>query len=249
MLGDPKRSICLLVLLAAAACSRESQPPQVLRIGLTDDAAPVGEALLACAPQDEDIPVRIERVAPTAAALDEYDLLARLGAPEEETGFAALVAEEQIVLVLNPDNPLQSLTTSQAAEIFAGRVTAWSELGGEEQEISAWIGLEGGEARDLFGAEILRGGRVGGNTRLAGSVEQLLDAVAEDPGAVGVLPAALVDERVKAVEIGLNVPVLVLAAGEPEGAARQLVACLQSGAGRDFLDGQYPREGRIEDGE
>jgi hypothetical protein len=231
--------VFILILLVAAACGGDGEASRTLHIGLTDDAAAAGAALLACIPQDEGIDVQIEPADASITSLDDFDLLIRLGDPEE-VGFAAQIAADRIVLVLNLDNPVQNLTRSHTADIFAGRLDNWAELGGDEEELTAWIGLEGQEARVLFEREVL-GGLIGGNTRLAGSPQQMLAAVAGDPGAVGVLPAALADEGVTIVDLGLVTPVLVLAKEEPEGPARQVLACLQTGLGRDILKQQYPR--------
>jgi hypothetical protein len=230
--------VFILILLVAAACRGDGEASQTLHIGLTDDAAAAGAALLACIPQDEGIDVQIEPADASNTSLDDFDLLIRLGAPEE-AGFAAQIAAERIVLILNPDNPVQNLTRAQAADIFAGRVDNWAELGGDEEELTAWVGLEGQEARVLFEREVL-GGLISGNTRLAGSPQQMLAAVAGDSGAVGVLPAALTDEGVTLVDLDLVTPVLVLAKAEPEGPARQVLACLQTGPGLEILEEQYP---------
>lgn len=236
----PWRLAGLCLLLAVTACSGPDAEPQLLRVGVSADAAPAGPALMACAPNAENIQVEVE-AAPPAAAVGDYDVLIRLGV-QEEAGFAAQIAEERIVAVLNPGNPLSNVNRQTIAAIFSGRVRDGSDLGGNPGAIVAWAGLEGEEARALFETELLGGASVGGDTRLAGSPQQLLTAVAADPAAVGLLPAALADERVDVVELGLRVPVLATASTEPAGAVRQLIACLQSGAGQALLDAQYAEE-------
>lgn len=228
------------LLLFTTACGEATVEPRVLRVGVSADASPVGPALMACAPEAETMQMLVE-AAPPVATVEDYDLLIRLGTGEG-TGFAAKIAEEEIVVVLNPSNPMRSITRQAAAGIYSGRISDWSDLGGNMGSIAAWTGLEGEEARELFEAEALGGASVGGNTRLAGSPQQLLAAVAADPAAVGLLPAALADERVRTVDIGLQAPVLALAPAEPEGPARQVLACLQSGAGQALLEAQYPEE-------
>ncbi len=68
-----------------------------------------------------------------------------LGATERETlaeaGFAYTeepVAGEGFVFVVNADNPVDSLTSDQLRDIYAGRITNWSEVGGEDLPIIAY---------------------------------------------------------------------------------------------------------------
>ncbi|GAA4649203.1 phosphate ABC transporter substrate-binding/OmpA family protein [Kistimonas scapharcae] len=46
-----------------------------------------------------------------------------------------VVGIDGIAVVVHPDNPLQQLTIDQVARIFAGEVSNWSELGGEDHPI------------------------------------------------------------------------------------------------------------------
>jgi phosphate transport system substrate-binding protein len=45
------------------------------------------------------------------------------------------IAKEGFVFVVNKDNPVDSITQEQLRGIYSGRITCWSELGGETQEI------------------------------------------------------------------------------------------------------------------
>ncbi len=48
------------------------------------------------------------------------------------------VAGEGFVFVVNADNPVDSLTSEQLRDIYAGRITNWSEVGGEDLPILAY---------------------------------------------------------------------------------------------------------------
>ena len=47
----------------------------------------------------------------------------------------SVVGIDGIAVVVHPDNPLQQLKIDQVARIFAGKVSNWSELGGEDRPI------------------------------------------------------------------------------------------------------------------
>lgn len=46
-----------------------------------------------------------------------------------------VVARDAIAIVVHPSNPVDSLTLQQLSDIFSGRITDWSEVGGEGRPI------------------------------------------------------------------------------------------------------------------
>ncbi len=45
------------------------------------------------------------------------------------------VAKEGFVFVVSKDNPVESLTQQQIRDIYSGKITNWSEVGGNDEEI------------------------------------------------------------------------------------------------------------------
>ena len=70
---------------------------------------------------------------------------------EKEKGLQETVlALDGIAVVVNPGNPVSDLTIEQIAEIYTGKITNWSEVGGADGEIVV-IGREAGSGtRDGF---------------------------------------------------------------------------------------------------
>ena len=48
------------------------------------------------------------------------------------------IATEALVFVVNENNPVSSLTTQQVRDIYAGNITNWSQVGGEDMPIAAF---------------------------------------------------------------------------------------------------------------
>jgi phosphate transport system substrate-binding protein len=46
-----------------------------------------------------------------------------------------VVARDAIAVVVHPDNPVDQLTLAQVSDIYTGRITNWSEVGGEDRPI------------------------------------------------------------------------------------------------------------------
>lgn len=51
---------------------------------------------------------------------------------------AVPVAKEGFVFVVNTNNPVDSLTSQQIRDIYSGKITNWSEVGGNDEEIIAY---------------------------------------------------------------------------------------------------------------
>lgn len=70
---------------------------------------------------------------------------------DTETGLTAtILALDGIAVVVNSSNGVSDLTVTQIADIFTGKITNWSEVGGDDLEISC-IGRESGSGtRDGF---------------------------------------------------------------------------------------------------
>jgi hypothetical protein len=214
-------------LLFLAACAPQGAPNAEMRIAISPAAQPASAALLACIPSSDELIVSIESLYSGTFELADFDLFIRLG-ESSEPEFAAQLATENIVIILAPDNTA-SMTRAEAAALFSG----------QDESTELWIGPESDEARQLFETEVMLGSPVDGEAQLAANPEDILAAVAGNPSAAGVLPAAWADSRVQAVNLDLNVPLLAVAMTEPQGAARQVLACLQGESGQAALAELY----------
>ena len=70
---------------------------------------------------------------------------------DSETGLKSVtVALDGIAIIVNADSGVSDLSLQQISDIFTGKITNWSEVGGEDLEISC-IGRESGSGtRDGF---------------------------------------------------------------------------------------------------
>jgi hypothetical protein len=224
------KSVALFVILfVLSACGGTAEPLTALRIVISPAAHPVHQAVLTCAPVSEDISVSIDSYYPGSFALADYNVFIRLGDLGENAGFVAQIATEEIVVIANTELGLEQLTRSEAADIFSGRSGAYA----------IWVGTQNDEARQLFTADILLGSPVSSLASLAASPEQMLSEVSADANAAGILPAAWADDTVQSINLGIETPVLAISATEPAGAARDLIACLQSETGQAILGEKY----------
>ncbi|MFP4363871.1 MAG: phosphate ABC transporter substrate-binding protein [Spirochaetia bacterium] len=75
---------------------------------------------------------------------------------EEEAGVMATpIALDGIAIVVNADVPVDALSLDQVAAIFAGEITNWSEIGGEDAPIVVVNRDEASGTRGAFGELVL----------------------------------------------------------------------------------------------
>jgi phosphate transport system substrate-binding protein len=117
----------------------------------------------------------------TAAELNAAWQLGKLDSPEQQY----VVALDALATVVNPENPLASLSVGDLNRIVSGRVRDWKELGGKPGPIHLHV-VDGGQA-DLV-RQILRAGTVvRADARHHPDRDFLLAALAADAGGIGLV--------------------------------------------------------------
>ena len=127
-----------------------------------------------------DVVMSITRMSPADAGR-----LASLGAM---TGPAteAVIGLQGIVVAVNPANPAVSLTLPQLRDVFSGRITDWSELGGTRGPVHVYVsgGRDGATAPQEVGI-----GQDGLPATTAWvTADGMPSALASDRGGIGLLP-------------------------------------------------------------
>lgn len=234
-----KRTLLFLCILLTA-CGARATSIEALHIGLSPNAQPISAALLACLPQ-EGVEVTIDSLYPSQADLSQLDVYFQLGVPSQRPAFAAQIAEERAVFVVNSAQNLRSLSALNVAALLSGRIRSWEELGGGTEDVLLFVPPDGDEARRALSASLRAG--IGGQALIATGPQTLLENVAANSGAAGILPAAWAAQEpaLRAFDFDVSLPVLALAAQTPQGPARSLLACLQGPTGQAILAESYVR--------
>ncbi len=122
-----------------------------------------------------------------------------------ELGFGLdvlTIAVDAIAVVVHPNNPVTNLSLNQVTGIYTGKITNWSELGGENRRISVVSREPGSGTRGAF-EEV-----VGFVDQLApGAIEfdgtgGVKASVAGNINAVGYISLGSMDPEVKALSVG-----------------------------------------------
>ena len=121
---------------------------------------------------------------------------------EKSSGLTETVlAYDGIAVVVSPENPVSDLTIEQIADIYTGKITNWSEVGGNDAEI-VLIGREAGSGtRDGF--ESITGTEEACQYRQElTSTGDVIATVSQNPNAIGYASLSDVKESVKALSVG-----------------------------------------------
>lgn len=251
------KQFLILVLLAAllSSCAAAAAPAptptrataQVLAVQITPTLRGLSAQLSECARRQWTLGLVIdERAAPRQEA-GGGGLALRWGPPNPLNGYAVEIGKERLVVVVHPDNPVTRLNRAQVRGIYTGSIFDWGSLLKPAcescaadrssdpftgKEIHAWAYVPGEDIRQLF--ETAYGMSISHSA--AGTAphgEAARQAVAEDPQAIAFLPARLVDGSVRTLKIegvdeaALTAPLLAIGSSEPQGLARQWLACVQ----------------------
>ena len=120
---------------------------------------------------------------------------------EKASGLQETVlAYDGIAMIVNPANPVEDLTLEQIADIYTGKITNWSELGGSDSEI-VLIGREAGSGTRSGFEEIVEVKDLCQYRQELSSTGDVIATVAQNPGAIGYASLASVKDTVKAVKV------------------------------------------------
>ena len=121
---------------------------------------------------------------------------------EKASGLQETVlAYDGIAMIVNPANPVEDLTLEQIADIYTGKITNWSELGGSDSEI-VLMGREAGSGTRSGFEEIVEVKDLCQYRQELSSTGDVIATVAQNPGAIGYASLASVKDTVKAVKVG-----------------------------------------------
>jgi len=202
--------VALLFLAACAPSDTSTDEVQALDIYATPAAQPWLADVYACAP--DGIVLRV------VDSPDQADLALRLGEPDLWLAPVYQIGSEEILVAAHPASPLQDLTLEETRALFAGAGDPSAEV---------WVYAGGEDVQGICEQAVMAGRPVTSLARLAAGPQHMSDILSETPNAVGLLPRRWKAGDLRIVYTIPDVPVLALVNGEPQGALRALLACLQ----------------------
>jgi hypothetical protein len=158
---------------------------------------------------------------------DAVQLDLRLGQPDGLPYPAYQIGSEELLVVVNTQNPVGSLSAAQVAGLFTGQTASWKDLNGMAGQVQPWVFPASEDVEQLFERTVLGGAPVSSGARLANTPDELAQAVAADVNAVGILPGHWKAGNVAEVYTVGSFPVLAVLPQPPTGDLAAILVCLQ----------------------
>lgn len=107
-------------------------------------------------------------------------------------------AIDGVAVVVHPSNAVAELTFAQVAEIYAGKITNWKEVGGADAKINLYVREDGSGTREVFTDKAIHGGEVAASANVVNSNGAMKTSIANDKNAIGYVGIGHIDNSVKA---------------------------------------------------
>lgn len=115
-------------------------------------------------------------------------------------------AIDGVAVAVNPANPVKRLTSTQIAEIYAGKITDWQTLGGEPGTINVFGREDGSGTRETFTEKVLGLVEPASSVNVVSSNGAMKTAVAQDKRAIGYVGIGHLEPSIAGVIIDGMVP-------------------------------------------
>jgi len=141
--------------------------------------------------QSSQVGMSSQRISPENA-----ERLARAGAGDmTDPSNEHVLALDSLVVVTHPSNPVKSISMEDLRGIYSGRISNWSEIGGEDAPIKVVNRLSGTATQSVFEDLVFADGANGvpTNSTVVSSFKDVTDTVRADEHALAYVPYA--DQR------------------------------------------------------
>jgi phosphate transport system substrate-binding protein len=136
----------------------------------------------------------------------------------ESTGLSATpIAWDGIGVLVHLSNFMKEITKQQVADIFSGKITLWSELGGLETKILVIDRPRNQNIRDTFETQLGITGKIIGAAKVIESDEQVVKTVVGTLPPLSAVAYLSLSQGLSVVSSGVPVKLLPIEKIEPEG--------------------------------
>jgi phosphate transport system substrate-binding protein len=172
-------------------CSRSSDHKKLVLTGSSTVAPLAGELGKRFEELHPGVRVDVQTGGSSRGVTDARQGLADIGMvsrklnPDEKDLHAFAIANDGISIILHQKNSLSKLSRSQIIDIYTGKITNWSEVGGDDAPITVVNKAEGRSTLELFCHHFkLKNSEIKAKV-VIGDNEQGIKTVAGNPNSIG----------------------------------------------------------------
>ena len=165
---------------------------------------------------------------------------------------ATLIGKDAIAVIVHESNPVSGLSAAQLRDIFTGKITNWSAVGGPDLAINPYIVKKGSATRKVFRKVIMQGDEYKG-TKVITPDAKIVTTVSRDPGAIGQISFAFLKdvEGVKSLDVDgqkasvdnakypITRPLHLTTKGAPSGEAAEFIGWALSAEGQTVVKQRF----------
>lgn len=172
--------------------------------------------------------------------------------PDEKMLKEFRIATDGIAVIINSQNPVNNLTIEQLRQIYAGEITNWKEVGGNDEAITVVTREEGSGTRGAF-MELIGIEMLSSLTITQGSTGAVMTTVTSDANSIGYASygsvkdntdlkiisidgAACNEENIYAGKYKISRPFLMVTKDEPTGLAKDFIDFILSDEGQQIVE-------------
>ena len=100
-------------------------------------------------------------------------------------GVSFLVAKDALSIYVHTENTVRNLSLAQVRDIFTGKITNWKTVGGADAEIVLFNRAPNSGTHFYFQEHVLEGQPYSPAARTMTGTQAIVNAIAENPGAIG----------------------------------------------------------------
>ena len=221
-----RKFLFLLIIILTACTPFEFAIPaptaQALTVKLSPDLRWIQNSLNACASTYSEGALFIQ--SDNLDSLKSTEIFISLGLPPGlENLYAILLDHEEIILIMQKQIDINSIDLESIRNSYLSLDT----------HFQAWTYPSNNQSRQIFDNAILNNNALSPHVMLAPQPSAMLEAIMNSPRAIGYIPMSWKTDAVQIVPLGTELedsllqPVLALSNGEPTGASKLLLTCLQ----------------------
>jgi phosphate transport system substrate-binding protein len=110
-------------------------------------------------------------------------------------------AIDGVAPIVHPENPVGGLSAQQIRDIFAGRITRWNEVGGEDSQIHVYAREEASGTHEVFWGKLLNKEPIIIFANIIQSNGAMKVAVSRDKNAIGYMSIGHIDVGIKPLAV------------------------------------------------
>lgn len=174
--------------------------------------------------------------------------------PIDDNIWAAPIAQDGLILIVHPDNPIHNLSIDTIREIFGGKQTEWQPLNGQSDAIVTLTYPSNDDVYHEFHHLIMGWQRITSNAQVVPNIAAMIQEINNTPNAIGYIPLSHVSDAIQVLAIDdvyptqstiedhiypLRTTLFVIGREEPPPIYRTFVSWVQSGDGQAIVSQTY----------